>query len=173
MLSKIIYQIKSFTKVFFLGLAFTISILSGCGTCGWFGVNGCDEFEKGAVPAPAGSKVAQWEVIQVARAMEDQTSLYQADFIGSTAALSPSAKEKMARAISSGLSSQKWIVQPTENLQLNRLRLIQVTGQLEMMGLVDPIVEISDPTAIGLPGPLAESAISNSGRIGSRTTAIR
>jgi len=173
MLSKMSYQIKSFTKVFFFGLAFSISILSGCGTCGWFGVNRCNEFENGAVPAPAGTKVAQWEAIQVARAMEDQTSPYQANFIGSTAALSPSGKEKMARAIRSGLGFQKWIVQPTENLQLNRLRLIQVTDRLEMMGLEDPIVEISDPTAIGLPGPLAESAISNSGRTGSRATAIR
>lgn len=134
--------------------------MTGCMACG-SGI-GCGDHEKGAVPAPAGDKLREWEAVQAGRALADQTTLYRADFVGSTTTLSPAAIDKIYRAFESGIEMMPWIVEPSDNPRLDQMRVLQVTEVLQRQGVAEPLVQLGVPRAIGLPGPFAESAVRNS-----------
>lgn len=147
---------------FVLGLIGATVFCSGCACCGWFGKCGSD-IDPGSVPAPPGTYTRAWEGVQISQARNDQTAIYRADFVGETTSLSPGAINKMELAIRDGLGSQMWIVEPSGDLMLDRQRLLNVTERLQVLGIDNPEVEISKPTAIGLPGAFAESSLNNLG----------
>lgn len=156
-------NIKLWKKaVFVLGLIGVTIYCSGCACCGWFGSCGSD-IEPGSVPAPPGTYTRAWEDVQISQARKDQTAIYRADFVGATTTLSPGAINKMEQAITSGLGFQTWGVEPSGDLMLDRQRLLRVTERLQALGVENPAVEISKPTAIGLPGAFAESSLNNLG----------
>lgn len=144
-------------------------IIGGCASRGGIlGVDCCADIPAGAVPEPAGTKVCNWQNVQVSSALADQTVLYQADFVGKSDTLSPAAIQRMARNVSSGLAAtQPAIIETSGDASLDAARLNVVNRQLASFGVTLPIVEIATPAALGLRGLEAEQAaraIGNAGR---------
>lgn len=133
-------------------------VMSGCASRGGIlGVDCCADIPAGAVPELAGTKVCNWQTAQVSSAIGDQTVLYQADFIGTSANLSPGAIERMARNANSGLAAvQPSLIEPSGNASLDTSRVNTVNVQLASLGVTSPMVEVATPAALGLQGPLAE-----------------
>lgn len=126
-------------------------------------VDALSEVPSGAVPAPAGNKLCQWQHAQVQQAAQDQTVLYKADFVGLSPQLSPSATDKIVQALRTGTaSSQFWKVEPTGDSFRDANRVNSVAQQLAYWGVSNPQVGIGIPTALGLPGVIAESNFRNS-----------
>lgn len=146
-------------------------IVGGCASRGGIlGVDCCADIPAGAVPEPAGTKVCNWQNVQVSSALADQTVLYQADFVGKSDTLSPAAIQRMARNVSSGLAAtQPAIIEPSGDASLDAARLNIVNMQLASFGVTTPMVEIATPAALGLRGLEAEQAaraIGNAGNAG-------
>lgn len=151
-------------------------IVGGCASRGGIlGVDCCADIPAGAVPEPAGTKVCNWQNVQVSSALADQTVLYQADFVGKSDSLSPAAIQRLARNVSSGLAAtQPAIIETSGDASLDAARLNVVNRQLASFGVTLPIVEIATPAALGLRGPDAEQAaraIGNAGNAGRGTGA--
>ncbi|WP_236623824.1 hypothetical protein [Rhodopirellula baltica] len=148
-------------------LAFALATTVGCTSRGGIlGVDRCADIPAGAIPEPAGSKVCNWQTAQVTGAVADQTVLYNADFIGTSAELSPGATERMARNANSGLAvTQPSLIEPSGNHELDAARVNAVVGQLASFGITSPVVEVATPAALGLRGPQAERVASGFGAI--------
>lgn len=131
----------------------------GCASRGGIlGVDCCADIPAGAIPQPAGTQLCDWQTAQVTGAVADQTVLYRADFIGSSANLSPGAIERMARNANSGLAAmQPALIEPSGDASLDALRANTVNVQLASFGVNMPIVEIATPAALGMEGTQAES----------------
>jgi hypothetical protein len=153
-------------------LAFALTATLGCTSRGGIlGVDRCADIPAGAVPEPAGSKVCNWQTAQVTGAVADQTVLYQCDFIGTSAELSPGASERMARNANSGLAAmQPAVIEPSGDVSLDSKRVNAVIGQLASFGVTAPIVEVATPAAIGLRGPQAERVAAGFGNIRNSST---
>ena len=136
----------------------------GCTTCGGLirGI-GCSDIDNGSVPEPVGSKTMEWQVAQASLALQDQTTFYKSDFIGSSTRFAPAAIDKINRAIASGIENRLWLVEPSGDAQTDKTRLELVIEILEVNGVESPTVYLAIPRAIGLPGPFAEAAISGAG----------
>lgn len=149
-----------------LSICFAIGSLGGCARKpgGIFGVDCLADIQKGAVPEPVGTKVCQWQNAHIREAVKDETTLYQADFIGRSDALSPGAAEKMSNAVQKGLAvTQPWVIEPSGDPNLDSARVNGILRQLSRWGIQNPIVTIAKPTAIGLRGIFAESTFGNLG----------
>lgn len=140
--------------------AFTIVSLAviGCASRGGFmGVDCCADIPAGAIPEPAGAKVCDWQTAQVTSAVADQSVFYRADFVGTSATLSPAAIDRMARNACSGLAfSQPAVVEPSGDAVLDAARVESVITQLASLGVAAPVVEVATPAALGMQGQLAE-----------------
>ena len=135
-------------------------LLSGCASRGGIlGVDCCADIADGAIPEPAGAKVCQWQTAHVESAITDQTVLYQADFVGRTEELSPSAIDRLARNTASRLIDVRpYVIEPSGDDLLDNARLNSVVNLLATVGASSPDVEIAIPAALGLRGhPFAES----------------
>ncbi|KLU06085.1 putative signal peptide protein [Rhodopirellula islandica] len=150
-----------------IGLAAASLTTLGCTSRGGvLGVDRCADIPAGAIPEPAGSKVCNWQSAQVTGAVADQTVLYHADFVGTSAELSPGAIERMARNANSGLAGiQPSFVEPSGSNELDAARVNAVTVQLASFGIPSPVVEVASPAALGLRGPQAERVASGFGTI--------
>jgi len=139
---------------------------SGCSHKGGiFGVDTFAEIPSGSVPEPAGQKLCQWQSAQVQQAVQDQTVLYKADFLGKGDKLAPLAKKKILRTVNNGMAnSQMWVVESTDDPSQDSSRVESVTQQLALLGVVGPNVGIGVPSALGMPGVFAETNSLNSGR---------
>src|SRR6056297_3320474 len=105
-------------------IAGTCSIAGCASRGGIFGVDRCADIPAGAVPEPAGTKVCDWQTAQVSGAIEDQAVLYQSDFIGRTARLSPAALERMSRHTQSNLANViPWVIEPSGDEALDTARV--------------------------------------------------
>lgn len=156
------------TKSLLTSLIVGSLVAGGCASRGGIlGVDCCADIPAGAVPEPAGTKVCQWQSAQVANAIADQTVLYQADFIGTTDALSPAAAERMARNVASGLAAmQPALIEPSGDASLDAARVNSVHVQLASFGIATPMVEVAIPAALGLRGPEAEQVAGGFGNLG-------
>ena len=136
------------------------SLLGGCANKhGILGVDRCADIPCGAIPEPAGTKVCQWQTVQVSNALIDQGTFHLSDFVGRTPQLSPAAMERLARTTSSGLAaSLEWIIEPSGDLAVDEARVASVIDALHSAGL--PVageqVRIAYPAALGLSGAQAE-----------------
>ena len=137
---------------------------------GILGVDDCADVPPGAVPEIAGTKVCNWQTVQTENAFRDQMVLYHCDFVGRTSELSPAAKERLARRVSSDdMGVNDWVIEPTQEAELDRIRVQSVMNQLATLGVAEVNVVIGNPPALGLRGPLAEQtarAIGGRGRNG-------
>ncbi|SMP60022.1 hypothetical protein SAMN06265222_106306 [Neorhodopirellula lusitana] len=149
------------------GLTMASMTTLGCASRGGIlGVDCCADVPAGAIPEPAGAKVCNWQTAQVAGAAADQTVLYQADFVGTSAKLSPGAIERMARNANSGLAAmQPAFIEPSGNASLDAERVDVVAMRLTSFGIPAPMVEVATPAALGLRGPQAERVASGFGNI--------
>ncbi|TWT94710.1 hypothetical protein [Stieleria varia] len=128
---------------------------------GVLGVDCCADIPAGAIPAPAGSKVCQWQSAQVNSAIADQTVLYQADFIDRSATLSPAALQRLSRHAQTDLAAvQSWTIEPSGDAAVDTNRLASVLHELAIRGIHSPDVQLAFPAALGLSGPQAERAAS-------------
>ena len=135
-----------------------VCLVSGCASRGGIlGVDCCADIPAGAIPAPAGSKVCNWQNVQVAGAYADQSVLYRSDFVGDTAELSLGAIQRMSRLANAGYAGNlPWVIEPSDASELDQARVQTVINQLTQLGASPADVSISVPAAIGLSGPQAE-----------------
>ena len=149
------------------GLAIATMATLGCASCnGILGVDRCADIPAGAIPQPAGTKLCDWQTVQVSGAITDQTVLYQADFIGTSANLSPGALKRMARNANNGLlATQPTLIEPSGDADLDASRVDTANLQLVSFGITSPMVEVATPAALGLRGPEAEQAAGEIGEI--------
>ena len=85
------------------------------------GVDNCAEIPCGAIPAPPGTNVYQWQETQVGKASLDQGVFYQADFVSRTSTLAPAARKKRARMIRLGTVGSIPAVERIEATDLARV----------------------------------------------------
>jgi hypothetical protein len=112
--------------------------LSGCSSNGILGVDQCATVPSGAIPEPVGNKLCNWEIAQAVSAYADQLVFYKCDFVGHTADLSPSAKDRissLAQLSATDTSSLPWVLEPSGSPELDQVRLDGVAFQLESLGL--------------------------------------
>ena len=150
---------KSTTGYFCIGfLLFGAATVTGCAhRHGVMGVDCCADIPAGAIPEPAGTKVCNWQTLQVTGAAADQTALYRSDFVGDSTTLSPAAKDRMGRLIHSGCGGNlPWIVEPSGDSDLDLARVESVVSELTLRGASPIDVTLATPAAIGLTGPEAE-----------------
>ena len=135
-----------------------ICLVSGCTSCrGIPGIDCCADVPLGAIPEPAGTKVCNWQSVQVANAYADQSVLYRSDFIGDSSELSPAAIKRMSRLAHDGSASHlPWVIEPSENAALDQARLHSAIAQLAELCASPVDVSIGIPAALGLSGPQAE-----------------
>ncbi|WP_146531026.1 hypothetical protein [Novipirellula artificiosorum] len=154
------------------GLAIASMTALGCASRGGIlGVDCCADVPAGAIPEPAGAKVCDWQTAGVSSAVADQTVLYQADFIGTSANLSPGAGDRMARNVNSGLAArQTALIEPSGDAALDAERIDAVSVQLASFGVASPMVEVATPAALGLRGPQAERVAGGFGNVRGSST---
>ena len=148
---------NSKSKSFVLLLA-CLFLVTGCASRGGiFGVDRCADIPAGAIPEPAGNKICNWQTVQVSNAFADQLVLYRSDFVGDTVQLSPAAERRMSRLANAGSASDlTWVIEPSENAELDQARLQSAVDRLTQFGVSPVDVSIAVPAAIGLVGPQAE-----------------
>ena len=146
--------------------------VSGCASRGGIlGVDCCADIPAGAIPEPAGTKVCDWQTAQVSGATADQTVFYKADFIGSSAKISPESINRIARAANSGLAtSQPSIIEPSGDDNLDTARVAAVSLQLATYGITQPVVKIATPAALGMQGIQAERIADGLGSLGNNAS---
>ncbi len=149
-------------------------ILGGCASRGGIlGVDCCADVPAGAIPEPAGTKVCNWQSQQVGSAIADQTVLYQADFVASTASLSPAAVQRLSRHAQSNLANvQPWVIEPSGNESLDSQRVAMTVEELSRRGITPVDVQIATPAALGLRGPEAERVAGGFGNNGNGNSAV-
>lgn len=124
---------------------------------GVLGHDCCADIPAGAIPAPAGSKICEWQTEQVTAAAADQTVLYQADFVDRSATLSPAALERLSRHAQTDLAAVgSWVIEPSGEGTLDTARVDAVSKELAIRGVESPVIQIAIPAALGLTGPQAE-----------------
>ena len=142
------------------------SSLTGC-QCLWntFHVDRCATNPKGAIPAPPGSHIAQWQRAQVASASADLGVFYQSEFLNKSGELSPSGHEHVAKMIQRSLAGQSpVIVEPSSNPQQDEVRLASLQQAFASGGITlgpDQIF-IAKPAAHGLDGFRAQQTVRSS-----------
>lgn len=139
---------------------------TGCGKWrGIFGVDKCADIPSGAIPKPAGDTICDWETAHVSGAHADQLVLYRADFIGSTAELSPGAIERLSRLLAvNAFDTAPLIIEPSGDEVIDSARTDSAIETLASAGVVEPHVEVAFPSALGLSGPIAERTSIGIGR---------
>ncbi|MEE2938556.1 MAG: hypothetical protein VYA84_21425 [Planctomycetota bacterium] len=124
---------------------------------GVLGHDCCADIPAGAIPAPAGSKICDWQTEQVTAAAADQTVLYQADFVDRSATLSPAALKRLSRQAQTDLAvARAWVIEPSGQATLDTARVEAVSRELAIRGVESPLIQIAIPAALGLTGPQAE-----------------
>lgn len=136
---------------------FFVSIAGCSSQQGILGVDRCADVPSGAVPELAGTKICRWHDAQVRNAFGDQMVLYQCDFVGRTAELSPSAKARLIRRISfDNMEERVWVIESSSDDSIDQNRVQSVLNQLATLGATQADVVIGSPPALGLRGPQAE-----------------
>ena len=145
-------------------IAITIIPQSGCSRHRIVSnIDALSDVQRGAVPEPVGVKLCQWQNAQVQQAAKDQTVLYKADFIGQSAELAPAATDKIVQSLRNGTANlQTWMIEPTGDSYQDSIRVNSVTQRLAYWGVINPQVAIGIPTALGMPGVIAETNFRNS-----------
>ena len=149
-------------------LAISLISTSGCATRGGIlGVDRCADIPAGAIPAPAGVKICDWQTAQISNAEADQTVFYKSDFIGNSAKISPEAINRVARTATNGLAAnQPSIIEPSGDATLDTARVTAVTLQLASYGISQPVVTVAIPAALGMQGVRAEQIADGLGNFG-------
>lgn len=147
--------LKSFCMSMIVVLAVT---LTGCANrAGSLCNDCCEDIPHGAIPEPPGSKVCNWQTLQVTNAVADLSALYRSDFVGDSTQLSPAALDRIGRLVQAGgASSLRWIVEPSGDQDLDLARVDSVVSELTLRGNTPIDVSLATPAAIGLTGPEAE-----------------
>lgn len=149
-----------------LGLILLLaSTLSGCAhRHDLLGVDCCADIPEGAIPEPPGTKLCNWQTMQVNAAVADQFVLYRCDFVGDSSDLSPAAKARIGRLVQSGAASHMpWVVEPSDKSALDLARVDSAINELTSLGVSPVDVTIATPAALGLAGPLAEGILGMQG----------
>ena len=124
------------------------------------GVDCCADIPEGAIPEPPGTKLCNWQTMQVSAAAADQFVLYRCDFVGDSTVLSPAAMERIGRLVEAGVAgSMPWIVEPSDDEALDLARVDSAINALSRRGVSPIDVSIATPAALGLTGPLAEGIL--------------
>jgi hypothetical protein len=147
------------------------SSLSGCAhRHDVLGVDCCADIPAGAIPEPPGTKLCNWQSMQVNAATADQFVLYQCDFVGDSTNLSPAALARIGRLAQSGsASNMSWVVEPSGDGALDLARMDAAINELTGRGVSPVDVTIATPAALGLAGTLAEGILGRQGGRGNST----
>jgi uncharacterized membrane protein YgcG len=141
---------------FYVGTIGLTLAITGCrmgdGICK---VDRCADIPCGAIPAPAGSHVCEWQAVQVDSASADQGVFYQSDFVGKTAQLSPSAEQQVARLVEHGaLDNLHLVLEPSSDPQRDTDRVYMLASAFSAAGfpMSTGQIQIAHPAALGLDG---------------------
>lgn len=145
----------------FLAACVLLCVITGCANRGGvFGVDCCADVPAGAVPELPGTKICAIEQAQVSAANADRHVLYQADFIGRTSTLAPGALDRLARLHDGAmLGNMPLRIEPSGDVALDQSRVAELGNLLAEAGVSQVQVEVANPPALGLPGPLAENSL--------------
>ena len=124
------------------------------------GVDCCADIPEGAIPEPPGTKLCNWQTMQVSAAAADQFVLYRCDFVGDSTSLSPAALDRVGRLVQAGAAGNlPWIVEPSDDAAIDLARVDSVISELSGRGVSPVDVSIATPAALGLTGTLAEGIL--------------
>ena len=142
------------------------SSLMGCHAV-WnpFHVDRCASIPKGAIPAPAGSHVAEWQRAQVESASADLGVFYQNEFLNKSGELSPSGHGHVAKMIQRSLVGRvPVVVEASNNAPQDEARLASLQQAFANAGIAlgpDQIF-VAKPAAHGLEGFRAQQIVRSS-----------
>jgi len=150
-----------------------VCMLSGCcSDCGRMFRDRCADIAPGLIPQPVGAHTCAWQTTQGAIAERDDFVIYQYEWIGETAELSPFGNRHVDELVRR-LESQPYqmTIEPSEgNPSLDAHRRMILIGRLNSYGVVgaDARVSIDYAAAEGLIGPEGPGLYSGYLRSGSR-----
>ncbi len=149
----------------FLGV---VSTFPGCRTGqGICNVDRCADVPCGAIPAPAGSYLCNWQQAQVASASIDLGVFYQSDFVGDSVNLSPSAEQQVARLVQQGaVGTIPIVIEPSNDPQRDAGRVYMLASAFSAAGypMSADHIQVAHPAAIGLEGFQAQQIAHYSAR---------
>lgn len=125
------------------------SLSMGCqSTNGFLGVDRGARIDKGAIPAPAGTHVCQWQQIQTGRAEQDDFVINTNEWSGDGQELGPDGRRHV-QTIAGRIRTSPFpvLIAAGEDESLNQIRKQVIIDMLQERGVVDA----SQRTVIGYP----------------------
>lgn len=122
---------------------------------GIFGVDQCADVPCGAIPNKPGSHLCEWQHAQVANASIDRGMFYQADFVGRSNRLGPSAMRRVGTLVQQGsIGTVALYVEPSDDSQRDMARVVSLASAVSSAGVPITLdqIQIAYSPAIGLEG---------------------
>lgn len=143
-----------------LGAGFLLTgWLSGCCPGDTWCVDKCATIPCGAIPAPNGSHVREFQLRQTCRAAEDDFVIYLREWYHGESDLGPYGKYHLSK-IAKRLPAETYhvVIEPTADLHLNEQRKEQLIAYLKETGIgdADQRVVVGLPIAEGMSGEEGE-----------------
>ncbi len=127
-----------------------------------FDVDKCADIPSGAIPAPVGSHVNNWQEAQIASAVKDRGVFYQNEFLPKSPELSAAGREHVMEIVNRTLyASVPIVVEQSDNPELDGARLQIVHAAFASVGIVLSAEQlfVAKPPARGLDGFRAQQAV--------------
>lgn len=156
----------------FIGFFVMVLASPGCRTGqGILHVDRCADVPCGAVPAPAGSHLCEWQQAQVRSASNDLGVFYQSDFVGTSAMLSPSAEQQVAKLVQQGaVGTIPLVIEPSIDAQRDTERVYMLASAFTAAGspMSADQIHVAHPAALGMEGFRAQQVARTAARSGSQ-----